>query len=161
IPPRPPRLFHLMRPIPVPRATDDRGTTVTEIVSTRDGHYLDTFGRGPYQGVTREHWVEVEVPALGVGRSALGTTYDGRQMKAGKRTSQTAYIEHGIPNHLIPNAQRLTPIAYLVAQGWIHPTDSSVNLAISQGRHVRPKGLSVEVPDGRGGWRTLYPNLGF
>ena len=27
-----------------------------------DRKYLDTFGRGPYQGLTRDHWVELELP---------------------------------------------------------------------------------------------------
>lgn len=50
---------------------------------------------------------------------------------------------------------------YLIAYGWLRPTDSSINVAISQGRHPRPRGLRVEVPDGRGGWRVAYPDLGF
>ena len=50
---------------------------------------------------------------------------------------------------------------WLVAQGWLHPTDSSINLAISSGHHEPPKPLSLEVPDGRGGWKTVRPNLGF
>jgi len=27
-----------------------------------DGNYLDTFGAGQYQGLTRDHWVELELP---------------------------------------------------------------------------------------------------
>ena len=50
---------------------------------------------------------------------------------------------------------------WLVAQGWIHPTDSSINLAVSQGRHVAPQDLSLETPDGKGGWRVVRPHLGF
>ncbi|BBM69745.1 CRTAC1 family protein [Rhodothermus marinus] len=50
---------------------------------------------------------------------------------------------------------------YLIAYGWLRPTDSSINVAISQGRHPRPRGLRVEVPDGQGGWRVAYPDLGF
>ncbi len=49
----------------------------------------------------------------------------------------------------------------LVASGWIYPTDSSVNVAISQGAHDLPRDLSIEVPDGRGGWRVAQPHLGF
>ncbi len=50
---------------------------------------------------------------------------------------------------------------YLIAYGWLRPTDSSINVAISQGRHPRPHGLRIEVPDGQGGWRIAYPDLGF
>lgn len=49
----------------------------------------------------------------------------------------------------------------LLASGWIRPTDSSINVAIAQGSHAPPTGLRLDVPDGRGGWTTVYPNLGF
>jgi Tfp pilus assembly protein PilF len=108
-------------PHPVARATDDQGADVTEIVSKLDGRFLDTFGRGQYQGLTRDHFVQVDlgndVPASG-------------------------------------------PL-WLIAKGWVHPTDSSVNVAISQGHHPRAHALSLEVPDGKGGWRTARANLGF
>jgi hypothetical protein len=50
---------------------------------------------------------------------------------------------------------------YLVCQGWVYPTDSSINVAISQGRHDAPQGLSLEAPDGKGGWKTVRSGLGF
>jgi tetratricopeptide (TPR) repeat protein len=106
---------------PILKAIDDQGTDVTRIVSKLDGQYLDTFGRGQYQGLTRDHYVEVD----------LGND--------------------------LPQSGPL----WLVAKGWLHPTDSSVNVAISQGHHDKARALSLEVPDGRGGWRTARANLGF
>ncbi|HEX9109035.1 MAG TPA: CRTAC1 family protein, partial [Longimicrobiales bacterium] len=50
---------------------------------------------------------------------------------------------------------------WLVASGWVYPTDSSINVAISQGRLAPPHGLQLEVPDGRGGWVVAVPDLGF
>lgn len=108
-------------PHKIARAVDDDGTDVTDIVRTLDGKYLDTFGRGQYQGVTRDHYVEVD----------LGD-----------------------------DAPKTGPL-YLIARGWMHPTDSSINVAISQGHHEQARGLSLEVPDGHGGWVTAKPNLGF
>lgn len=120
--PPPPLALHVTTPVqPVAKATDDMGTDVTDIVNKRDGRYLDTFGRGQYQGVTRDHWVEVELP---------------------------------------DSAPTDKPLN-LIATGWIHPTDSSINVAISQGSHEPPKGLSLEAPDGKGGWHTVKPGLGF
>ncbi len=108
-------------PHPIARAIDDQGADVTGIVSKLDGKYLDTFGRGQYQGLTRDHFVEVD----------LGDD--------------------------VPPSGPL----WLIAKGWVHPTDSSVNVAISQGHHQKAHALSLEVPDGHGGWRTAQANLGF
>ena len=108
-------------PQPIARAVDDTGQDVTAIVRKLDGNYLDTFGRGQYQGVTRDHFVEIDL---------------------GDRVPEDGPL-------------------WLIAQGWLHPSDSSVNVAMSQGKHPRPEWLSLEVPDGRGGWRIAKPNLGF
>jgi Tfp pilus assembly protein PilF len=108
-------------PRPVARAWDDHGQEVTELVRGRDGRYLDTFGRGTYQGVTREHYVDID----------LGDD--------------------------VPSSGPL----WLIASGWIRPTDSSINVAISQGRHAPPQSLRLEVPDGQGGWVVARSDLGF
>ena len=115
------KVYAVAQPHPILRALDDNGQDVTEIVRTRDGRYLDTFGRGQYQGVTRDHYVEI----------ALG--------------------EH---------APRSGPL-WLIASGWVHPTDSSINVALAQGRHAPPQGLSLEVLDDQRGWRVAKSNLGF
>jgi Tfp pilus assembly protein PilF len=108
-------------PHSIARAIDDTGHDVTEILRSVDGKYLDTFGRGQYQGVTRDHYVEID----------LGSN--------------------------IPSSGPL----WLIATGWLHPSDSSLNIAMGQGHHDVPRPLSLEVPDGRGGWRTVKSNLGF
>jgi len=121
VPPPPLALYATTPARPFARATDDLGNDVTDIVRAVDGRYLDTFGRGEYQGITRDHYVEVE----------LG-----------------------------PDVPKTGPL-WLVAKGWIHPTDSSINVAISQGHHDLPQGLSLEVPDGKGGWVVARRGLGF
>ena len=102
-------------------AVDDTGHDVTDLVRDYDNRYLDTFGRGQYQGVTRDHYVEIDL---------------GNDIPA-------------------------TGPLYLIAKGWLHPSDSSINVAISQGHHEQPQPLSLEVPDGHGGWAVARPNLGF
>ncbi|HEV2862255.1 MAG TPA: FG-GAP-like repeat-containing protein [Pyrinomonadaceae bacterium] len=115
------KVYTLDTPRAVAGAWDDAGADVSDIVKRLDGRHLDTFGRGAYQGVTRDHFVEVE----------LGE-----------------------------EAPREGPL-WLVAHGWLHPTDASINVAISQGRQAPPRGLSLEVADGRGGWTVAKPDLGF
>src|SRR4030095_5354324 len=48
-------------PHKIAKAIDDAGADVTATVSTLDENYLDTFGRGRYQGVTRDHYVELDL----------------------------------------------------------------------------------------------------
>jgi tetratricopeptide (TPR) repeat protein len=108
-------------PRKVVRAVVDQGQDVTDIINTLDGKYLDTFGRGKYQGVTRDHYVELD---LGDDAPSSGPLW-------------------------------------LIANGWMHPTDSSINVAISQGQQEQPKPLSLEIPDGKGGWQVVRPNMGF
>jgi tetratricopeptide (TPR) repeat protein len=108
-------------PHEIARAIDDTGQDVTDIVRTLDGKALASFGRGQYQGITRDHYLEVD----------LGD-----------------------------DAPKGGPL-YLIAQGSIHDTESSVNVAITQGSRWRAHGMSLEVPDGHGGWVTAQDNLGF
>lgn len=49
----------------------------------------------------------------------------------------------------------------LVASGWVRPTDSSINVAISQGTQDAPQGLSLRVLQEDGSWRLVRDNLGF
>ncbi|MDT5121373.1 MAG: hypothetical protein QOC96_855 [Acidobacteriota bacterium] len=121
IPPAPLAITTVATPHKIARAVDDNGQDVTDVVSELDEKYLDTFGRGQYQGITRDHYVEID----------LGD-----------------------------DAPQSGPL-YLIAQGWMHPTDSSINVAISQGQNYKAKPLSLEVPDGKGGWVVAAPNLGF
>jgi hypothetical protein len=100
---------------------DDQGQDAREIVRVRDDRHLDFAGRGEYQGVTRDHYVELELP---------------------------------------DEAPRNGPL-YLVGQGWIHPTDSSVNVALGQGGHAPPAGLSIHVADARGNFKMAKGGLGF
>jgi Tfp pilus assembly protein PilF len=62
VPPPPLKLFTTAEPQPFQSARDDHGEDVTAVVRDLDRRYLDTFGRGPYQGLTRDHWVELELP---------------------------------------------------------------------------------------------------
>lgn len=120
--PQPPLAVCLTNtPTPVTHAVDEHGNDVTELVRARDGKYVDSFSRGRYQGITDDHWTDVE----------LGSEFPGDK-----------------------------PLV-LLAFGWVHPTDSSINLALAQGQHAAPRGLAIEVPNGSGGWRVARDGLGF
>ena len=50
---------------------------------------------------------------------------------------------------------------WLVASGWIYPTDRSINVAIGQAQKVQPHGLSPEAHEPSGLWAVLAPDLVF
>ncbi len=106
---------------PFTSVRDDAGRDVSPLAVSTDSRFIDFAGRGAYQGITRAHFVEMELPDA---------------------------------------APRTGPL-WLVARGWIHPTDSSVNVAIAQGAHAAPEGLSLEVADGAGRFRPVRKGLGF
>ena len=91
-------------PRPVARARDHRGDDVTDIVRDVDGGYLDRCGRGLFQGIANDHWVEVEL---------------------GDEAPQTGPV-------------------WLIAHGWIHPTDSSINYSLEQGANTKPRALVLD-----------------
>lgn len=51
--------------------------------------------------------------------------------------------------------------AVVIAQGWLYPTDSSINVALGQGTGPKPQALSLETLDGQGGWTVVEPFIGF
>jgi len=126
--------------VPVDLALDDQGRDQTAAVAERDGVYAEGFSVGRYQGVTVDHALEatvLEPPA------APADGLAGAQV--------------------VPGPVDVARGPWLVAHGWVYPTDSSLNVALSQGDHPPPSGLRLEVPDDADadGWRTHREGLGF
>jgi Tfp pilus assembly protein PilF len=61
-PPAPLKLYVTSEPRHFASAKDDTGRDVGSAIQELDANYLNTFGVGQYQGLTRDHWVEVELP---------------------------------------------------------------------------------------------------
>ncbi|MGF1669740.1 MAG: FG-GAP-like repeat-containing protein, partial [Balneolaceae bacterium] len=78
-----------------------------------------------------------------------------------KTQYQGVVEEHSIEIGIGDKAPAEGPL-WLLAHGWVRPTDSSINLALSQGRdNPVPKGIRVDVSGENGEWETVYPDLGF
>ncbi|MEX2602411.1 MAG: FG-GAP-like repeat-containing protein [Balneolaceae bacterium] len=86
---------------------------------------------------------------------------DGDYLKSFEKSAwQGVAEEHTIEVELGEDAPAGRPL-WLVASGWLRPTDSSINLALSQGSIVPPRGLRIDVSDGKGGWIRLHDDYGF
>ena len=105
----------------VTRVWDDGGGDVSDLVRARDGRYVASFERGTHQGVTRDHYLELE---------------------------------------LDPEVEAHEAV-WLLAYGWVYPTDSSINVALGQGQHSVPRGVALEALASGGRWVVIHPDLGF
>ena len=98
---------------------------------------------------------------LGNDVTALISKIDGKYVGTfGHGQYQGITRDHYLQGEIGSDAPRHGPL-WLVANGWIHPTDSSINVAIAQGNHSPPQGLRLEVANGKGGWRVARAGLGF
>ena len=105
---------------PFASASDENGNDVSNLVEKLDEIHLDTFADGRFQGVAKEHFVELVLP---------------------ENVSYESQIN-------------------IVADGWLHPTDTSLNVAISQSGFEKPKSLSLDVLDENGIWKTVKDDFG-
>lgn len=85
---------------------------------------------------------------------------DGNYLQAFIKTQyQGLAEEHSIVIELEP-ASSVNDAYWMVLSGWLMPTDSSINLALSQGTIAPPRGLKVEVADETGSWIVLHDDFG-
>ena len=82
--------------------------------------------------------------------SELAATRDSRHVDVNGRGAYQGITRPPFVEMELPEAAPRTGPLWLVAQGWIHPTDSSINVAIAQGAHDAPEGLSLHVADAAG-----------
>ena len=91
----------------------------------------------------------------------LVTERDARYLGSFERGRYQGVAEdHYVEFELGPDVPAGTAV-WLVAQGWIYPTDSSINVALGQGSHAPPSGLQLEALSSDGTWQVVMPNLGF
>ena len=121
----------------------------------RDPVPLDTVVTGPARTVTGV-WDDA-----GADVSELVAKRDNRYVASFAEGTHQGVAE---PHHLeleLDEATETWDAVTLLAYGWVYPTDSSINVALGQGRHPIPSGVAMEGRDAKGDWVVLYPDLGF
>ncbi len=89
-------------------------------------------------------------------RTVDGTYADDFALGRYQGVAEEHWIEFELPAEVAADRRVL-----IVGNGWIYPTDSSLNVAIGQGSATRPFGLILEQQDASGIWHTVRDNLGF
>jgi Tfp pilus assembly protein PilF len=114
--------IHTVRHPRIPASAHDKqGRDVLASIARRDDKYLKAFDGRVLQGLTDEHFIELDLGKL-------------------------------------DNPQRIM----LFLTGWVFPTDTSLNVAISQNPNIDPpRPPFIQVPNGKGGWREAIPYTGF
>lgn len=102
-------------------ARDKHGRDVLDQIKSRDGNYFRGFDARRLQGLTDEHFLELDLGKL----------------------------DH--PQHIM-----------LFLTGWIHPTDTSLNVAMGENPSLSPpRPPYLLVPNERGEWQVARPYMGF
>ncbi len=105
-------------------AHDQRGRDVLSKIAHRDEQYLRAFDKIIQQGLTEEHFIELDLGDLSAAKNVT-----------------------------------------LLLTGWIFPTDTSINVSLSQNPDRKgPKPPSIWVPvlgEGETKWREAIPYIGF
>ncbi len=121
----------------------------------RDPVPLDTVVTGPSRTVTRV-WDDT-----GADVAELVSKRDNRYVATfAEGTHQGIAEPHYLELELDPATETWDAVT-LLAHGWVYPTDSSINVALGQGRHPIPRGVALEGRDAKGHWVVLHPDLGF
>ena len=93
--------------------------------------------------------------------SELVTRQDGRYLATFTRDGYQGLAHDHFVEVDLGHEIRRDRAQWLVASGWVYPTDSSINVAIGQGSRIQPHGISLEAEDERGRWVVVSPDLGF
>ena len=121
----------------------------------RDPVSLDTIVTGPPRTVTRV-WDDA-----GADVSELVAKRDHRYVAS---FDEGAHQGVARPHYLeveLDEVVETWDAVSLLAYGWVYPTDSSINVALGQGKHPVPRGVALEALDAKGRWVVVHPDLGF
>ncbi|MGD8331045.1 MAG: FG-GAP-like repeat-containing protein [Acidobacteriota bacterium] len=133
---RPPFRVNLYGELSPVRVTDQDGRDWTAQLAAVDGDWAVPFAPGRYDGLATEHTLTLELPEARATAGEAGAT--------GAEGSGTAG----------------SPPVKLYLTGWVYWSMGSVNLAVDQDPATEFLPVSLEVPDGNGGWRTAIDDIG-
>jgi hypothetical protein len=118
-------------------ARDQTGRDVLPLVAKRDGNYLQAYSSRIVQGLTPEHYLELDL-GLKAGTSPFAPR-KGALSRSERRRRITLFLT-----------------------GWVFPSTTSVNVWLSHHPGMKaPQPPSLWVPDKDGRWKNVMPYMGF
>jgi tetratricopeptide (TPR) repeat protein len=93
--------------------------------------------------------------------TSLVADRDGRYLASFGRGAYQGIAQPHFVEFDLPSGGAAARPRVLVAEGWVYPTDSSINMAIGQGSAAKPSGLALDARDAAGTWREVVADLGF
>ncbi len=105
----------------------------------------------PFAAAKDESGRDVSKQVRDLDRNYLATFPLGRY----QGIAQDHWVELSLPADAPENA----PL-YLIGDGWLHPWDDGLLVAVNQGRQEKPADLSLEVINADGRWVTAKKDLG-
>ena len=139
--------IHTVRSPRIPvAAKDTHGRDILDQVQSRDGIYTKTYDHKLAQGLTNEHFLELDLGDWKV--EGRGSKVDGQRKGDVPAGSSTL------------NRQPSTITLFLT--GWIYPTGTSLNVQFSQNPDLaQPRPPALHAVDANGQWREIRPFMGF
>ena len=143
--------LHTVRSPRIPvAAKDTHGRDVLEQVKARDGIYTKTYDRKLAQGLTTDHFLELDLGPWVV---------EGRGLSVeGQKTDKPSATNPANSSTLTPQPSTIN----LFLTGWIYPTSTSLNVQFSQNPDgPQPRPPALHAIDANGEWREVRPFMGF
>jgi hypothetical protein len=147
-------------------ARNHRGRDLLPEITEEDGIYAKPFDIKLRQGLVEEHYIELDLGDV----DSVGNALRGNPGAVDDVTKSTPPTERRPPlpassdRSLQSGSNRPTKPSRitLFLTGWIYPSGTSLNVAISQNPDLpQPKPPALLVPDGSGGWREALAYMGF
>ena len=143
--------IHTVRSPRIPvAAKDTHGRDILDQVQAQDGIYTKTYDRKLAQGLTTEHFLELDLGPWVV---------DGRGLRVdGQKEDKPSASDSSTASSLNPQPSTIN----LFLTGWIYPTGTSLNVQFSQNPDgPQPRPPALHAVDANGQWREVRPFMGF
>jgi tetratricopeptide (TPR) repeat protein len=152
--------IHTVRSPRIPvAARDTHGRDVLDQVKSRDGIYTKTYDRKLAQGLTTEHFLELD---LGPWKDRESRD-DGGEPEEKERNGDQPVGDQPLASE--SSAALVTghsPVVTLFLTGWVYPTSTSLNVQFSQNPDgPQPRPPALHAVDADGNWREVRPFMGF